>query len=278
MAIDDPVDAVESQYKKPADSPVSLVLFGCKLAFPHASPLFEFLSLLKDHFSAQAMQDRMEAFWEALRDKQKFLEADFDNLNIRVADLAEALQLATLRDAEAFNDAKRDRYLAILGSAVRSKDRVEDLAAFIRDIEQPGEQDVVVLKVLNSVMNKLGDWQPKSDMDALRPGYQSPISKPASILPSVLIQRSQELSVQTAQALGIKTDLGFPAQPFSREDAYSACARLQGFGLAHEVDAGHREIPHGNFCFRPSKRGLMLLRLLGEDVPNWELYFPPAKS
>jgi hypothetical protein len=71
MAIDDPVDAVEAHYKRPEEGPVSLVLFGCKLALPHASPLFDILSLLKDRFSAKAMQERMEAFWAALRDKQK---------------------------------------------------------------------------------------------------------------------------------------------------------------------------------------------------------------
>ena len=168
--------------------------------------------------------------------------------------------------------------MRILGNAVRSEEEIRDLASFIRDVEQLGEQDIVVLKVLNVVMNKAGDWHPKSDMNALIPGYQSPISKPISINPSVLIQRSQELSVQTAQALGIKTDSPFPAQAFSREEAFSVCARLQGFGLAHEIDAGAREVPHGNFCFRPSKRGLMLLKLLGEEVPNWALYFPPTKG
>jgi hypothetical protein len=278
MAIDNPVDAVESQYQESLDFPVGLVLAAGEIALPQGAPLFKLLSLLNDHFSSKEKRDRAKAFWAALRDQQKFLEADFSKLRVRVEDLAEALQLAVLRDVESFNDAKRDRYLKILGNAVRSREKVEDLVAFIQDVERLGESDIVVLKVLNVVMNKVGDWHPKNDMNVLVPGHQSPVTKPISINPSVLIQRSQELSVQTAQALGIKTDTGIPAQAFSREEAFSACARLQGFGLAHEVNAGSREVPHGNFCFRPSKRGLMLLKLLGEDVPNWELYFPPAKG
>ncbi len=278
MAIDNPVDAVESQYRESPDFPAGLVLAAGEIALPQGSPLFKLLGLLNDHFSDKGKRERAEAFWAALRDQQKLLEADFSKLKVRVEDLAEAVQLAVLRDVESFNDAKRDHYLMILGNAVRSQEQVKDLASFIQDVEQLGEQDIVVLKALNVVMNKAGDWHPKSDKNVLIPGYQSPISKPISIHPSVLIQRSQELSVQTAQALGIKTDSGIPARPFSREEAFSVCARLQGFGLAHEVDAGAREVPHGNFCFRPSKRGLMLLKLLGEDVPNWELCFPPAKG
>lgn len=278
MAIDNPVDAVESQYRESPDSPVGLVLAVGEMALPQGSPLFKLLELLNDHFSSKRKRERAEAFWAALRDQQKFLEADFGKLKAKIEDLAEAIQMAIIRDTESFNDAKRDRYLMILGKAVRSQEQVVDLASFIRDVEQLGERDIVVLKVLNVVMNKPGDWHSKSDPNVLIPGYQSPISKPASINPSVFIQRSQELSAQTAQALGIKTDSPFPVQAFSREEAFSACARLQGFGLAHEVDAGAREVPHGNFCFRPSKRGLMLLKLLGEDVPNWELYFPPAKG
>ena len=279
MAIDDPVDAVQSQFKKPAENPLSLVLFGCRLAFPHASPLFDLLGILKDRFSAKAIQERMEAFWAALRDQQKFLEADFEKLRVEVNDLAEALQLATLRDAEAFDDEKRDRYLAILGNAVRSEDQISDLTTFVRDVEQLGERDVAVLKVLNIVMNKGGDWRPAESMQLGSPaGYRSSVDKPISVHPSVFVQRSQELVVQIAHALGAHGGRRPNQIPqFSREEGYSLCSRLQGFGLAHEVQIMEREVPHGNYCFRPSHRGLMLLKLLGEEVPNWQYYFPRPK-
>jgi hypothetical protein len=79
---------------------------------------------------------------------------------------------------------------------------------------------------------------------------------------------------QIAEALGIgaSADIGLRLNP---EVGYSVCARLQGFGLAHELQLSPREVPIGDYCFRPSHRGLMLLKLMGEDVPNWFRYFPP---
>lgn len=264
MAIDNPVDAVESQYSKPSPNPLGLTLFGFEIAFPHAAPLIKLLELLKEHHSAKGIQERMEAFWAALRDEQKFLEADFTKLRLKVEDLAEALQLAAFRDAEAFNDNKRERYLKILGNAVRSEEEIQDLAGFIHDVEVLGERDVAVLKILNTVMNKPGDWKDQSGRTLTK------------LHPNVFIQRRQELAVQIAQALGMPSSTGGNDVPsFSGEEGYAICARLQGFGLAHQVQLSPFEVPVGNdSCFRPSKRGLMLLKLIGEDVPNWEHYFP----
>jgi hypothetical protein len=83
--------------------------------------------LLNDHFSSQGKWERVQAFWNALRDKQKFLEADFEKLRVQVDDLAEAIQIAIVQDANSFNDNKRDRYLCILGNAGRSDEEIEDL-------------------------------------------------------------------------------------------------------------------------------------------------------
>jgi hypothetical protein len=60
---------------------------------------------------------------------------------------------------------------------------------------------------------------------------------------------------------------------FSREDGLQICLRLQGFGLAQEIPTAAREVPTANYSARPTTRGLMLLKLLGEDVPNWSRYF-----
>jgi hypothetical protein len=66
---------------------------------------------------------------------------------------------------------------------------------------------------------------------------------------------------------------------FSNEEGYSVCLRLQGFGLAHEVPFNViEEIPVSEYCFRPPKRGLMLLKLLGEEVYNWDDYFSPRQK
>lgn len=46
---------------------------------------------------------------------------------------------------------------------------------------------------------------------------------------------------------------------------------MQGFGLAHELDQT-RELPLTNYAFRLSIQGVRLLKLLGENVPNYGHY------
>jgi len=266
MAIDNPIDAAEPYLKESSDTRLGLVLLGGAVAFPHAAPLLKFVELVAGHFSAKERRDRAQIFLDLLRDQQKLLEIlgnNYDKINVKVEDLAEAVQMAVFRDAEAFNDNKRDRYLKILGNAVRSEHEIQDLASFIRDVEILGERDLAVLKVLNQVMNKPED---------------TGIATHGKLHPNHFIQRRQELAVQMAQTLGQRTDSPNDRIPFSHEEGYSICARLQGFGLAHEITLSAREVPTGDYCFRPSKRGLMLLKLIGEDVPNWHQYFPPEPA
>lgn len=269
MAIDSPVDSVEKQFPEHPDTPLQIVLSAGELALPYAAPLLEFVKLLTGHFSSVGREERMRAFLALLRDQEKLLDVlgkNYYQLRVKVEDLAEAVEVAAWADTDAPNDRKRDRYLKILGNAVRSEEQIQGLASFIRDVEVLGELDVTVLKILNTVMNKPGDWNQ----------YPRPHK---TLHPNTFIHRRQEMAVQIAEALGQKTDLqSNNALPFSREEGYSVCARLQGFGLAHEIELSAREVPIGDYCFRPSKRGLILLKLIGVDVPNWNDYFPADKK
>jgi len=42
--------------------------------------------------------------------------------------------------------------------------------------------------------------------------------------------------------------------------------------LAHEI-VQNRELALANYCFRLSASGIRLLKLLGENVPNFQHYF-----
>jgi hypothetical protein len=176
-----------------------------------------------------------------------------------VDDMEEAIQLAMRRDAEEFNDKKRARYVKLIGNALRSEKQIQDVATLIQTIEQLNESDVTVLKVLNRVMNRDGDWRPQT----MPPGQ---IMK---LHPQTLIARAQELTVQIALALGQKTE----KNTYTREVGYGICNRLQGFGLAHEIQPSPRELPLTNYSFRLSTQGIRLLELLGENVANLEYYF-----
>jgi hypothetical protein len=132
-----------------------------EMALPHAAPLLKFVEIIRSHFSSKERQERAAQFLAILRDHEKLLEVlgnNFDRLKVKVEDLCEAVQIATWRDAEEFNDDKRSRYAKIIGNAARSDEQVEELATFILDVQQLGERDVSVLKVLNKTMNKEGDW------------------------------------------------------------------------------------------------------------------------
>jgi hypothetical protein len=255
LLIDDPKAAFKEQYLNEEKSPVSLAVFGTKLAFPKAGFLLDIFSRVNDHFQKPSVNERIAAMFQLLVQETEHLEST----KVDADDLQEAIQLAIRHDAEEFNDRKRERYVRLIGNALRSEARIQDVTTFIQTIEQLSERDVIVLKVLNKIMNKEGDWKGQ---------VNSSVGTIMKLHPSTLIGRAQELSVQIALALGQKTETNM----YSREEGYGICNRLQGFGLAHELEQT-RELPLTNYSFRLSTQGIRLLKLLGEDVPNFDHYF-----
>lgn len=256
MAIDDPKAAFEQQCMQEEEgSPLGLAVFTAKLAFPKAALPLEIFRKVADRFTRLSVEERLQAMWNMLVMETQHLETTKANAE----DIEEAIQLALRHDAEEFNDKKRERYVKLIGNALRNETQIQDVATFVQTIEQLNERDVTVLKVLNKIMNKEGDWKPQPN-----PG----VGNVMKVHPNTFIQRSQELAVQIALALGQKTETNL----FTREEGYGICARLQGFGLVHEIDVTHRELPHTNYSFRLSVQGIRLLKLLGEDVPNFDNY------
>lgn len=133
------------------------------------------------------------------------------------------------------------------------------MTSFIQALEQLDERDVTVLKVMNTVMNKEGDWKGQQQAGGF------PIMK---LHPGITRDRAQEFTLNVALALGQKTE----KNTYSREEGYGICNRLQGFGLVHEVELQPRELPLTNYAFRLSVQGIRLLKLLGENVPNYDNY------
>jgi hypothetical protein len=258
MAIDDRYDALDKAF--PAGEPYlpeELVAPILKLMLP--GYLTNILGAVCKRLNPKV---QMQRAIETL----KLLVADVKDLKAEVAanekdldGLKEAVQLAVRYDVAEFNDKKRERYVKIIGATLRDEQQIDDLASYIQDVEQLGERDITALKVLNKVMNKPGDFNVNLD---------------SNIHPGLFVQRRQELAVQMAHAFGMKTD----GNTFSREEGYDACNRLQAFGLAHELETSPRQVPIGDYCFRPSLRGLTLLKLIGQQVPNWDKYNPPENT
>jgi hypothetical protein len=261
MPVDDPIEAFEKQYlEQEPNNAMEMILFAGKLAFPEDPFFLDIFSKVYDRFTNVSVGERIRAMWNLLANELKFLDSKLEHATtgrLRREDLQEAIQLAIRHDAQEFNDRKRERYVQVIGNSLRSETAIADLVSYIQDVEQLGERDVLALGTMNRVMNKVGDWT-EPDGRVRR-----------KLHPNTFIQRRQELATQMAQAFGMPT-CGTDVPAFSGD---AVCARLQGFGLAHQVQLSPFEVPVGNdYCFRPSRRGLMLL--IGEDVPNWEHYFP----
>ena len=266
MTIDDPFEAVDKQYPEGRDIPMSEITLGASsvaLGFPIFSPLAIFMGFI-DSFTTSKRVERALAFIRVLNEQFKNLETQVKSTKIDVSEVQAALRVALSSDLDEFNNKKRDRYISIVTSAIALPTKVTDLAGFIRDVERLNEHDLIGLRVLNRVMNKQGDWpeQPTNFASQLKP----------KLHPNTFIQRAQELSVQMAQALCQNFNITDGDQ-FNREEGLQICLRLQGFGLAEQISTSPREVPISNYSARLTTRGLMLLSLLGEHVPNWNRYF-----
>ena len=274
MTIDDPFAAVAKQY--PNDEPnlpklvsgvtgAALTVAGLAAA-PHISVPLAVVTAWHRLTNRENWKHRTEETQALLVERLRALEPEYERLEseqkqLRVAieDLASSIQLAIVNDAQTFDDRKRERFVRAIANATISPAKVSDLVSFIQNIDQLNETDITALMILNRVMNRQGDW------DTVTPTQ-------AGLHPNTFLARRPELSVQMAKALG-KNNKKTDGDKFSREEGLGICLRLQGFGLAEVISTESRSVPRTNYCARPTPRGLMLLRLLGEPVANWERYF-----
>jgi hypothetical protein len=265
VAIDNVYDAIDKQYPKgdAIASGIMKVLDGAKALGKVSPPIYGFFAFLNS-MSAKARQERAEAFVSQLVEDMVKVQDAMEKMRTDIGEVQAATRLALEYDTEEFDDKKRNRYIWAITGSITSETRVNDLVSFIQDIEKLGERDLIGLKVLNRIMNKDGDWQEQA---------APPQTNPPKLHPNTFRFRAQELSLQMAQALTGKTDQD--ANTFSREEGLQICLRLEGFGLAEVIEISPREVPISNYCARLTTRGLMLLDLLGEPVPNWRYYFGP---
>jgi hypothetical protein len=243
MAIDNPLEAFDQQNMQDApDLPNKIAKFvgsmGAKLILPDGGFALDILlKVLESLFDKDSTKERVTQMWELVK-------SEFEHVETTKADhgdVQRAIQLAFAYDWRERNDKKRERYAKLIGNALRSEEQIQDVASFIQTIEQLNERDVAVLKVINMVMNKEGDW--KSQMN-------SATGNVMKNHPNTFIQRAQELTVQIAMALGQSIE----TNQYTREIGYGVCCRLQGFGLAHEIDVQPRELPLTNYSFRLNRR------------------------
>jgi hypothetical protein len=243
--IDDPIKASENAWP---DEPESLGKKFADLALCFLGlvlPPVTILKILKDQFLPENKTARVRYLFEAMAIKLKEVEAKCASSREKLAEMKARLEepaflraVATAcEEAARANDLERiKRFALVLASSPTpgkwSTDG-DDIATLIRDLSQLGERDIQVLGGLSAAFG--GIMLNNPDL--------------------------ADSSIFTSNNKGLENVI--MQQTLHRDDFYSACGRLVGFGLAIEEPwpTMHTQ-PHPR-CIRPTRRGLSLLHYLG---------------
>lgn len=248
--IDDPLDAAFSQSREEPENVAG------ELAVKIAGQLFLPLGIantLREHFSQRNRERRVWEVLKALKAELDRLARESKNDHNRIGVLearvtsqmfTEAILVAAEEAVRAASDAKLQRIATVLARGADPGIEIsadeDDLASFVRDIGQLSESDIRILQILHSTFaDVLKTYRNLND-------------------PNPFTERAGELLKKVDES------------KIHRDDFYSSCKRLEGFGLAIEVLRNISRMAPGDHCFRPTRRGLKLLSLLDEygSVPQ----------
>ena len=242
--INDPVEASFEGWQPDStnlgDRASNLALSLIGLKFPPAK-LFQ---ILKDQFTSGARFQRIEYLFNGIRLGFRSVRSEIGQVAERVNAVNAKLEDERFREAATCEEATRatnkkniEQMAAVLvgyvdptPSAWAAPD--EDIATMIRDLAQLGDRGVQVLGILTTV-------------------HASAISHTPNL------QDPHQFSKETP---ALKTAIANSG--IHRDDFLSACERLRGFGLGAEVLRNTSHMGPEDFCYRPTRRGLVLLDYL----------------
>jgi len=232
MAIDNPYDAIAKAYKDDSDQILSRILD----VFGHFEPLTGAVNVVRKQFSREATIARVTALLSQLVEDIQRDGAEIKDLTQRVEspEFAETIIAAVNESIRTTSLEKVKRFAKVLGHSLTSHRNVQwdEAAAYIRDIAQLTEQDVNVLRILHSVQKELF------------------LGKNIALSPNSYTERNNDV-------LDLAHKSGIP-----RDEFYSRCGRLHGFGLAIEVQRNDSRVSPGDHCFRLTTRGRDLISIL----------------
>ena len=244
--MDDPVEASFEGWQPDStnlgDRASNLALSLTGLKFPPAK-LFQ---ILKDQFTSGARFQRVEYLFNGIRLGFRSVHSEIDGVAERVNAVnaklegerfREAVAVASEEASRAASNQKIEQMAAVLVGYVRPTPSTwaaldEDIPTMIRDIAQLGDIDIQVLGVLATV-------------------HASAISHTPNL------QDPNQFSKETPR---LKTAIADSS--IHRDDFLSTCERLRGFGLGAEVLRNTSHMGPEDFCYRPTRRGLVLLDYL----------------
>jgi hypothetical protein len=232
--IDDPFDAFQSQNPEDPTNPALEIVLRAVAA---CHPLLGLGEALREHFSTEAklrrLQELLEVCITEVRRQGKQVEDIQEKL--KSPGFKETFIVAATETLQSANSKKIERFALVLGyqlAAPEEESTWEEASAFIRDLAELGEADIAALQILDSVQGDLvGASQTIFD-------------------PNPFTERVQAL-LQEVDRRGI-----------GRDEFYSLCGRLSGFGLALEVMRNIARMAPSEHCFRLTRRGKRLINML----------------
>ena len=236
--IDDPIEAVKQQYPEESAGPISVMLDVLSALHPFAGVG----NVFRQFFSQAERRARVKALFESVewyiqRHEKKIEELELED-QLQRTEAKEAIIAAVTEALLSPDSNKIKRFAAILGHEFignGSKTDWENAASYIRDLSQLGDDDIRVLRILHELQR------------AAFIGHDQKPDQPQ-------FAGTMERALITAEREGM-----------SREDVYSRCARLNGFGLTLQM-----ERPRGmvavDYVYRLTRHGKHLIDIL-QGVP-----------
>lgn len=231
--IDDPIDAVKKQYADKPSTALEVILEVAGKFYP----LVGLASIIQKFFSKQAASERVTALFEAIEFEVRRQEKELKEIvdKIESPEFVETLIVAVNETLQSASKKKVARYAAVLGYSLTAESSAvswEDVSAYIIDLSQLGESDLEALKILYSAQSK-----------ALSEGNFSTDPNPFTALLGDVHKAVDQFGM-------------------SRDEFYSRCSRLGGFGLCLEVQRNDVRMGPGDHCFRLTGRGKKLISMI----------------
>jgi hypothetical protein len=232
MPIDDPYHMIEQQHKEESDPIFEKVME----LFSQIEPMVGVVNTIRKVFSKDASIARVNALLGFLIPEVRRIEGETDKLTKRLEspELAETV-IVTINETIRTTDLEKiRRFAAILGHTLTTERKTswDDAAAYIRDIAQLGDRDIKALQILYSVQKDL-------------------------FLGRNLALDPKSYTEKNGEVLKLAHESGMP-----RDDFYSRCSRLNGFGLAIEVQRNDARVSPNDHCFRLTTRGRELVSII----------------
>jgi hypothetical protein len=244
--MDDPVEASFEAWQ-PDSTNLGERLSNLALTFTGINFLpAKLFQILRDQFAPGSRFQRIEYLFDGIRLGFRSVRSEIGEATEKIKAINEktegepflaAVAVACEESARSTNKKRIEQMAAVLvgyvgptPSAWASKE--EDIATMIRNLAQLGDQDILVLGVLATV-------------------HASAISHTPNLRdPDAFSRETPTLKTKISES-GIHPD-----------DFLSTCERLGGFGLAAEVLRNTSHMGPQDFCYRPTRRGLLLLDYL----------------